>query len=225
MEPLVFELRDIDGDVVRAWEKYFKGIANVRISQGDIFERPADAIVSPANSFGYMDGGIDLVYLRRFGWELQTRLQAHLRDEHDGELPVEQATIVETFDTAIPYLVSAPTMRIPMNLFNTINAYLAFRAAIRAVKLHNRVVPGAAIRTIMCPGLCTAIGRMPPTCPHDRWPRPSRRVYSISSWDPAAIAICWGPDTREQLGCGRHWRPACAARPKRQAVLLSWATV
>ena len=162
MEPIVFELRDIDADMVRAWEKYFKGIANVRISHGDIFERPADAIVSPANSFGYMDGGIDLVYLRRFGWELQTRLQAHLRDEHDGELPVGQATIVETFDTAIPYLVSAQTMRIPMNVSNTINAYLAFRAAIRAVKLHNREVPGAAIRTVMCPGLCTAIGRMPP---------------------------------------------------------------
>jgi hypothetical protein len=124
MEAIVFELRDIDADVVRAWEKYFKGIANVRISHGDIFERPADAIVSPANSFGYMDGGIDLVYLRRFGWELQTRLQAHLRDEHDGELPVGQATIVETFDTAIPYLVSAPTMRVPMTVSNTINAYL-----------------------------------------------------------------------------------------------------
>ena len=162
MEPIVFELRDIDADVVRAWEKYFKGIANVRISHGDIFERPADAIVSPANSFGYMDGGIDLVYLRRFGWELQTRLQAHLRDEHDGELPVGQATIIETFDAAIPYLVSAPTMRIPMNVSNTINAYLAFRAAIRAVKLHNRVVPGVAIRTVICPGLCTAIGGMPP---------------------------------------------------------------
>jgi hypothetical protein len=79
VEPIVFELRDIDHDVVRAWEKYFKGVANVRISHGDIFEKPADAIVSPANSFGYMDGGIDLVYLRRFGWELQTRLQAHLR--------------------------------------------------------------------------------------------------------------------------------------------------
>jgi O-acetyl-ADP-ribose deacetylase (regulator of RNase III) len=162
MEPIIFELRDIDADVVMAWEKYFKGIANVRISHGDIFEGTADAIVSPANSFGYMDGGIDLVYLRRFGWELQTRLQAHLRDAHDGELPVGQATIVETFDTAIPYLVSAPTMRIPMNVSNTINAYLAFRAAIRAVKLHNREAAGATIRTVLCPGLCTAVGRMPP---------------------------------------------------------------
>lgn len=162
MQSIIFELRDIDADVVRAWEKYFKGIDNVRISHGDIFEISADAIVSPANSFGYMDGGIDLVYLRRFGWELQTRLQTHIKDEHDGELPVGQATIVETFDATIPYLVSAPTMRIPMNVANTTNAYLAFRAAIRAIKLHNREAQGPSIRTVVCPGLCTAIGRMPP---------------------------------------------------------------
>lgn len=162
MQSIIFELRDIDADVVSAWARYFKGIENVRISHGDIFDISADAIVSPANSFGYMDGGIDLVYLRRFGWELQTRLQTHLRDEHDGELPVGQATILETLDTTIPYLVSAPTMRVPTNVSNTINAYLAFRAAIRAVKLRNREAPGAAIRTILCPGLCTAIGRMPP---------------------------------------------------------------
>src|SRR5437667_6826723 len=124
MKPLIFELRDIDGDVVCAWQKYFKGIANVQISHGDILEKSAHAIVSPANSFGYMDGGIDLIYLNRFGYELQNRLQAHLRDEHDGELPVGQATIVETFDPKMPYLVSAPTMRIPMNVSDSINAYL-----------------------------------------------------------------------------------------------------
>jgi O-acetyl-ADP-ribose deacetylase (regulator of RNase III) len=161
MEEIVFELRDIEPAVVGAWQKHFDGVANIRISQGDIFERPADAIVSPANSFGYMDGGIDLVYLGRFGWELQTRLQAHLREDHDGELPVGQATIVETLNRTIPFLVCAPTMRVPMNVSKTVNAYLAFRAAIRAVRQHNRTKPGT-IRTVLCPGLCTAIGRMPP---------------------------------------------------------------
>jgi hypothetical protein len=34
MQPIVFELRDIDADVVGAWEKYFKDIADVRISHG-----------------------------------------------------------------------------------------------------------------------------------------------------------------------------------------------
>jgi O-acetyl-ADP-ribose deacetylase (regulator of RNase III) len=184
-EPLTFELRDVDSDVVRAWQKYFKGIATVQ-------EKSADAIVSPANSFGYMDGGIDLIYLHRFGYELQTRLQAHLRDEHDGELPVGQATIVETFDAKIPYLVSAPTIRIPMNVSDTINAYLAFRAAILAVKQHNRQAL-KAIRTILCPGLCTAIGRMPPDL-SGRQMAAAFEACSISWLAPAVIAICSGRD-------------------------------
>ena len=156
-----FHLRDINADVVRAWQRHFKGFEKVQISAGEIFELEADAIVSPANSFGYMDGGIDLVYVHRFGWDLQDRLQSHLREEHDGELPVGQATIVETRDLTIPYLISAPTMRIPMNVSNTLNAYLAFRAAIRAVKQHN-AGSNKPIRSLLCPGLCTAVGRMQP---------------------------------------------------------------
>jgi O-acetyl-ADP-ribose deacetylase (regulator of RNase III) len=161
MKPTSFQLRDIDDEVVQSWKIHFKGVENVSISCGDIFELKADAIVSPANSFGYMDGGIDLVYVQRFGWELQTRLQSHLKEQHDGELPVGQATIVETLDKEIPFLISAPTMRVPMNVSSTLNAYLAFRAAIRAVKQHN-VAGAKPIRKVLCPGLCTAVGRMHP---------------------------------------------------------------
>ena len=32
----------------------------------------------------------------------------------------------------IRYLVSAPTMRVPLDVSNTVNAYLAFRAILRA---------------------------------------------------------------------------------------------
>jgi O-acetyl-ADP-ribose deacetylase (regulator of RNase III) len=160
MNSIAFELRDIDMRVVQAWKKHFKGLGNVRIFQGDIFAGAADAIVSPANSFGYMDGGIDLVYIQRFGWELQSRLQSHLKVQHDGELPVGHAAIVETLDAEIPYLISAPTMRIPMDVSDTLNAYLSFRAAIRAVKQHN-IENTNQIRSVLCPGLCTAIGRMP----------------------------------------------------------------
>src|SRR5262249_41077917 len=98
MSATTFHLRDINGELVEAWKTPSTGIDNVQISAGDIFDLKADAIVSPANSFGYMDGGIDLVYIRRFGWDLQDRLQSHLKQHHDGELPVGQAAIVETLD-------------------------------------------------------------------------------------------------------------------------------
>jgi len=98
-----FYLRDIDTRLVSEWQASFAGCHDVKVSSGDIFEAEAQAIVSPANSFGFMDGGIDLVYSRRFGWELQERLQALLRGEHAGELPVGQAVIVPTQDTSTPF--------------------------------------------------------------------------------------------------------------------------
>jgi O-acetyl-ADP-ribose deacetylase (regulator of RNase III) len=159
-----FVLRDRNIAVVDAWQKYFSHAPDVDVSHGDIFDLTADGIVSPANSFGFMDGGIDLVYSRRFGWTLQERLQDKLRAEHDGELPVGQAVIVETRQQPIPFLISAPTMRVPMDVSQTVNAYLAFRAVIRAVREHNRVSE-RPIESVLCPGLGTAIGRMAPeTC-------------------------------------------------------------
>lgn len=132
----------------------------MEIAQGNIFGAVADAVISPANSFGFMDGGIDLIYTGRFGWELQDRLRKQIRQEHAGELPVGQALVIETYDEQIPYLVSAPTMRVPSDVSASVNAYLAFRAALRTIQAHNRAHPGA-IRSVLCPGLCTAIGRMP----------------------------------------------------------------
>jgi hypothetical protein len=63
-----YHLRDINLSVVAAWSECFAGMSDVAISHGDIFGEPADAIVSPANSFSFMDGGIDLAYSLRFGW-------------------------------------------------------------------------------------------------------------------------------------------------------------
>jgi len=155
MRDVRFYLRDRDADVVRAWAKHFADTPQVEASQGDIFDVRADAIVSPANSFGFMDGGIDLAYSYRFGWQLQEQLQELLRIEHDGELPVGDAVIIETGDADYHYLVSAPTMRMPMIVSNTVNAYLAFRATLRAVREHNRRSEDK-IRSVLCPGLATA---------------------------------------------------------------------
>ncbi|MCP4502544.1 MAG: hypothetical protein GY822_21550 [Deltaproteobacteria bacterium] len=51
----------------------------MKISQGAFFdehgEAEGDDLVSPANSFGFMDGGIDQVYIQRFGSALQTKVQ------------------------------------------------------------------------------------------------------------------------------------------------------
>jgi O-acetyl-ADP-ribose deacetylase (regulator of RNase III) len=159
---LTIHLREIDAGVVHAWEQAFVDVPEVVVSRGDIFQHKADAIVSPANSFGYMDGGIDLLYSRYFGWELEANLQALLAQQHYGELPVGQAVVLATGHGSIPFLVSAPTMRVPMGIGETVNVYLAFRAALIAVLAHNEhaAIP---IRSLLVPGLGTGIGEVTPT--------------------------------------------------------------
>ena len=159
--PITLYLRDLDQDVVDAWLVHFRQVPGVHVSQGNILDLEADALVSPANSFGFMDGGIELAYSQRFGWTLQERLQDELLAHHDGELPVGQAVVIDTYDGRLPRLISAPTMRIPSEIQGTVHAYLAFRAALRAVKLYNASA-AEPIRSLASPGLGTAIGRLPP---------------------------------------------------------------
>lgn len=160
MKELQLHLRDLKAELVDAWKRHFGDLRNVQIEQGDIFKAPADAIVSPANSFGFMDGGIDLVYSERFGWDLSFQLQEVIYEQHDGELPVGQAVMLPTGDPAYPWMISAPTMRIPSVIIHTPNAYLAFRAVLRAVREHNQS-GNSPIHTLLCPGLGTAIGKLP----------------------------------------------------------------
>ena len=155
-------LRDKNIDLVNAWSKEFKDDHNVKISCGDIFGLSADAIISPANSFGFMDGGIDLRYTIYFGLDLQKSLQNKIRSDFYGELPVGLATIVETNNAKIKYLISCPTMRVPEDVSNTVNAYLAFRAGLTEAINFNRN-NSDKITSILCPGLGTSSGMMPKT--------------------------------------------------------------
>lgn len=152
-------LRDRNEPLVDALRRELRGVPGVEVSCGDIFDVAADAIVSPANGFGFMDGGIDLAYSERFGWDLQERLQETIRREHAGELCVGEAVIVETLSPDLPWLVSAPTMRVPSDVSGSVNAYLALRAALLAVSRHRG---SPRIERVLSPGLCTSVGRMPP---------------------------------------------------------------
>src|SRR5580700_10588103 len=134
--PSVF-LHTLDCNMAAAWRNSFTAVPGVIIVEGDILEGRCDAVVSPANSFGFMDGGIDLAYRCHFGVDLQSRVQAKIRNAFFGELHVGQATVVPTGHDAVRYLVVAPTMRVPDRIGDTVNVYLAFRAALLAVLAHN----------------------------------------------------------------------------------------
>lgn len=149
----------IDENLYAAWSEAFALIDNVTVATGDLFDFKADAIVSPANSFGIMDGGLDLYIRDVLGVDTEQRLQKEILKVYYGEMPVGNALIVPTHRTGWPYLIAAPTMRVPENVAQSINAYLAFRAVLLAVKHFNESAT-AKISSIVCPGLATGTGYM-----------------------------------------------------------------
>jgi O-acetyl-ADP-ribose deacetylase (regulator of RNase III) len=170
-------LADLNEELVEQWLK-LSG-EPVEIVHGSILQADVDAVVSPANSFGFMDGGIDATYRVEFGDQIELAVRRKIWDEHQGELLIGAAAVVETGHAGIPYLVAAPTMRVPMRLPpETVNPYLATRAALRTAIAHG------SINSIAIPGMASGIGGVSPQvcasqmmtainhvlCPPDRMP-------------------------------------------------------
>jgi O-acetyl-ADP-ribose deacetylase (regulator of RNase III) len=148
-----------DRRLAAAFREVFRDESAIVVREGDLFDVHADAMLSPANSFGIMDGGIDAA-IRDAIAGIEPRVRGAIEARHHGELPVGVAEIVATDDDRWPHLVVAPTMRVPDDVSRTTNAYLAFRAALLAIRAHN-ARGGTAIRSLVSPGLCTGIGAMP----------------------------------------------------------------
>jgi O-acetyl-ADP-ribose deacetylase (regulator of RNase III) len=109
-------------------------------------------------------------------------VQELIRERHHGELPVGAAEVVETGHTGWPFLVVAPTMRVPESVAQTLNPYLAFRAALLAVQRFNAQAREPRIRSLLCPGLGTGIGHVEP----DRCAGQMRMAF-LQVREPASI--------------------------------------
>jgi len=143
-----------------AWRAAFAPYAEVEIVNGWFEALPAyDCMVSAANSFGLMDGGVDRAISAYFGPDLQQRVQAHILAHYNGEQPVGTSFIVPTGHAQHPFLAHTPTMRVPASIAATDHVYLAMKAMLQAVQDFNAQEP--RISTVACPGLGTATGRMP----------------------------------------------------------------
>jgi O-acetyl-ADP-ribose deacetylase (regulator of RNase III) len=160
-------LAAVEEELADAWERHCGGLPDVTVHRGSILDLTMDAVVSPANSFGFMDGGIDAVYQEHFGSEIQMRVRRQIYDHHHGELLVGVADIVETGDSAIPFLIAAPTMRVPMALRDSVNPYLAARGLFLLLRYgvfssspHVGQPVRDHVRTVAVPGLGTGVGRI-----------------------------------------------------------------
>ncbi|BAZ00443.1 Appr-1-p processing domain-containing protein [Tolypothrix tenuis PCC 7101] len=144
-----------------AFQEHFNYLPNVEIVN-DYFEwlPNFDCLVSPANSFGMMDGGMDAAIIKFFGSSLMDRVQQRILADYLGEQPVGTSMIVETGHFKHPFLAHTPTMRVPMSIMGTDIPYISMWAMLLAVRHHNQHAQ-YKINTIACPGLGTGIGRVP----------------------------------------------------------------
>ena len=158
-------LVDTNPEITAAWQQVFADVPQVSIHHGSIFDFPADALVSPANSFGYMNGGIDFAISKCLGWHLEKELQQVIREKYYGELLVGQAEILPTGHADFPYLIAAPTMRTPMTITRGPNVYQAMKAVLvllRYGRLPTGELVNARVKTVAVPGLGTGIGQVRP---------------------------------------------------------------
>jgi O-acetyl-ADP-ribose deacetylase (regulator of RNase III) len=143
-----------DATLVEAWRGEFARYPSVAILHDSIFNVDADTLVSPANSFGVMDGGLDGKLRDFFGASIEQVVRRYIAEHLHGELPVGLACIAETGHARYRYLISAPTMRCPGDVSRTINAYLAMKALLNVAMGH------AAPLHVAVPGLCALTGGM-----------------------------------------------------------------
>ena len=160
---IVFVLRE--KHVYEAYANYFVSIPRVQVLHNDIIavEGPVNAFVSPANTTGNMDGGIDRVYADFFGWSYgrpyhdPSVLQQAI-DKAKGEpnihLPVGEAILAR--DERGHALIAAPTMVVPSKIkIISRTVFLAYRAAFDVFRRHSD------IHVIRVPSFGTGYGQVP----------------------------------------------------------------
>ena len=152
-------IRDINREFCDCVQELLDGefatSTNVIVQHGSLFSSSVDAIVSPANSFGYMDGGVDKVISETLGWDLSKKLQEKIRVFTEfNEILVGDALVVQTGNEDYPNLISAPTMRLPAKINDIVDVYLASRAAVYTALVYG-------FSSIAMTGMGTGVGAVP----------------------------------------------------------------
>jgi O-acetyl-ADP-ribose deacetylase (regulator of RNase III) len=154
-------LVDINPKMIQAWRDTFEENPEVEIVQGSMLAQNVDAFVTPTNSRGSMDGGLDAVLKKHFGAVIENRVQQAIGRLYSGQMPVGHATCVPTQLQKPAWLISTPTMvSSSEDISDSMNVALACAAAFQAVHIQNMSQPGS-IESVALPGLGANTGRVP----------------------------------------------------------------
>lgn len=164
-------LLDINKEMTDAWHKYFD-LPNVEIINEDFAtfmnKHPnIEAVVSPANSFGLMDGGYDKAITDYFGKRLMKDVQDVILRDWYGEQPVGTSISIPILDSFYdkqiddekilqcnPILIHTPSMRTPEQIVDYRIIYQCMRTTlIEALK--------QGVDSIVIPAFGGLTGRVP----------------------------------------------------------------
>lgn len=119
------------------------------------------AIISPANSYGTMGGGIDGLMTRSVFPNIVEKVQEKIRTlnilnaEGMPHFPVGSAIPVRTLHPKCTFMITTPTMDYPQNIEGTDNVYLAFSALLQLTSYYQN-----RSWVFLVPGMGTGVGGM-----------------------------------------------------------------
>lgn len=120
---------------------YFMDIENVELVNDEITKflksnKNIQCVVSPANSFGIMDGGYDLALRNYYGIQLQDRVQKYIIENFYGEQPVGTSFLTSTGKDN-QFIIHTPTMRTPDKIKDIMIIYHCMRSTLIEAKKNN----------------------------------------------------------------------------------------
>lgn len=129
------------------WKQQFAECRDVDVVMDDFAHfmdtHKVQCVVSPANSYGYMDGGYDAAIIDYFGIQLEKVVQKYILDNFYGEQPVGTSFTIDIPGTE-QKLIHTPTMRLPSKIREPEIVYQCMRTTLMEAiknKIESIVIP------------------------------------------------------------------------------------
>ena len=120
----------------------------IEIQSGDITEAKVDAIVNPANTYGWMGGGVAGAIKQKGGEEIEKEIVAK------GHMELGKAVSTTAGELPFKSIIHAPTMENPADKATSYNVAMAVKGA-----LH--FADDQGYESIAVPGMGTGVGDFP----------------------------------------------------------------
>ncbi len=159
----------------------------IEVRQGSLLDVDAEVIVNPANSHGYMGGGVAGV-IRRFGGE-----EIEREAISQAPIPVGEAVLTSAGKLKFKGVIHAPTMEEPAMRTTEEKVRKATRAALK-------LADDRCFKSIAFPGMGTGVGRVPKDV------AAKAMVEEIKSFEPKCLEKVILVDLDEEMV--QEWKKA-----------------